>query len=751
MKSVVTTAARPAAALKVPRGDRTLLAVPPLDELPGLTDDNAAGFAGSLDVQGRPLGELRRWTRTETLRRAADYTRSLGAEIADPDPAAPLIAGGHQPELFHPGVWAKNFALGRTAQAVGGTALNLVIDSDLLPGTRVRVPAGSRERPAVDSVPFDRDRTPRPWSAATVRDPIVFDSFGLRLAESMKPWGLRPLAADHWGKACCGDRLAHRLTAFRRGVEGAWGLHNLEVPIGAVCESDPFLWFAGHLVAHAGRFREDHNAALDDYRAANGVKAENRPVPPLAAGPDTVELPFWVWDDANPVRRRVFVRPAGRKRVALTDGETAFAEFPLTEAMPACCAVEALRDLPARGVRLRTRALATTLFARLCLADLFLHGIGGAKYDEVTDGLIRRFFGAEPPGYGTVSATARLPFADPFGADPGRPGELRADLRDLRFNPDRHLPPSPPPSAEALVDRKQALIAEQKDAATHGLSRSERRARTPANAARRAALHAVNAGLAAHVAARAAAVRAELAETEARLAADKLLTSREFSFAVFPEATLRPFLTGILERVSPERKLRPCGLSSVRFFLRRRTAGASRSGLKSCSESLSPMSPGRSWTWSGPSSNPPGRRSCGPKRRGRRNWPRRSAGSTRSAPTGRRSPPTCWPPPGRTATGAASSPGSGRAWTTSTSPPRTGWESRSPGCRTTACRKSPTTRSPCCWRSGGTCPAARRPSPAGSGTRTAAPPSAGSPGIRSAWSGSAGPPRRSASGPWRSA
>ena len=196
-------------------------------------------------------------------------------------------------------------------------------------------------------------------------------------------------------------------------------------------------------------------------------------------------------------------------------------------------------------MRLRTRALATTLFSRLCLGDLFVHGIGGATYDAVTDGLVRRFFGVEPPGYAAVSATAHLPFAEPFGADPAGVRRLGDELRALRFHPDRFLPDPPPPAAADLIDRKDALIAAQKDAATHGLSRSERRARTPANAARRDALDDVNRELAALLADRAAAVRGELADLEAKLAADRLLTSREFSLAVFPEETLRPFLIGL--------------------------------------------------------------------------------------------------------------------------------------------------------------------------------------------------------------
>ena len=48
------------------------------------------------------------------------------------------------------------------------------------------------------------------------------------------------------------------------------------------------------------------------------------------------------------------------------------------------------------------------MYARLVLSDLFLHGIGGAKYDQLTDLIIARFFGLQPPGFVTLSATVLL-------------------------------------------------------------------------------------------------------------------------------------------------------------------------------------------------------------------------------------------------------------------------------------------------------------------------------------------------------
>ena len=55
--------------------------------------------------------------------------------------------------------------------------------------------------------------------------------------------------------------------------------------------------------------------------------------------------------------------------------------------------IDAWRSLEAHGFKIRTRALTTTMFARLFLADLFIHGIGGGIYDELTDRIIERYYG----------------------------------------------------------------------------------------------------------------------------------------------------------------------------------------------------------------------------------------------------------------------------------------------------------------------------------------------------------------------
>src|SRR5262249_59771978 len=121
-------------------------------------------------------------------------------------------------------------------------------------------------------------------------------------------------------------------------------------------------------------------------------------------------------------RRPLFVRQLASTIELRAGGDDApFAEIPLGPDREACCAVEQLLTLPARRIRLRTRALTTTMFARLVLGDLFVHGIGGAKYDELGDEIDRAFFGFEPPAFLTLSMTLWL---GP-GVHPASPERLR--------------------------------------------------------------------------------------------------------------------------------------------------------------------------------------------------------------------------------------------------------------------------------------------------------------------------------------
>ncbi|MGD9853543.1 MAG: hypothetical protein AB7U20_01200 [Planctomycetaceae bacterium] len=537
--------------LQVPREHASLLCDPPLREARASAAQNVSRLDDEpLNLQGRALPHLRRWARRECLRSAREYTRLLlgRAVAAETDELieCPLFVAGHQPALYHPGVWVKNFAIGRLAQGANGVGLNLVVDNDTFAATAIRVPSGPRDSLSVVRVPFDAPRPIQPWEDAKIVDRSVFESFSDRVAAAIsrsdQPRVLTEMWADAVAFQSTSSRLVDCLTAARQRQERRWGLENLELPLSRLCETEPFLWFASHLLVQLPRFRDCHNEVLHVYRLLNRVRSRNHPVPELSERGSWIEAPFWVWRQGAFLRRPVFARQEGRK-IALSDGEREFARLPLAPDMDACCAVEELRRLGSQGIHFRTRALTTTLFARLCLGDIFVHGIGGAKYDEMTDQIIRRFYGIRPPAFLTMSATLHLPIAEPYHVSSEDEQRLLRQLRDTTFNADRD---ELGPAAGPLIAEKQDLITEQHHARTEGLTRRERRLRAPTNRRRYVRLRDINARLAHLAVRRQASLSSALEAVRRQREVNRLLQGREFAYCLYPPALLRDFFTSAL-------------------------------------------------------------------------------------------------------------------------------------------------------------------------------------------------------------
>jgi hypothetical protein len=285
-----------------------------------------------------------------------------------------------------------------------------------------------------------------------------------------------------------------------------------------VCQLEEFHWFVAHLLANLPRFQAAYNDSLTAYRRAHGLRNRAQPVPDLAEVDGWLEAPFWMWTAEDPRRRPVFARQNGEK-IELSDRRHHTIELSLAAESDAALAAGELAAAAERGIKLRTRALATTLFARLVLGDLFLHGIGGAKYDQVTNDIARRFCGFALPEFATVSATLRLPILRPTTQFDSL-GHIKQELRDLLFHPERHVSTNGSAAINIAIREKQRAV---------------QTAKTPDNGLERhSAIAAANAALQSFVEARRAALLQERDLLERRQTIDAILNSREYSFALFP-------------------------------------------------------------------------------------------------------------------------------------------------------------------------------------------------------------------------
>ena len=213
---------------RAPSGSGDILAVPALSECATFAAENARQLAlATISICDTPLPELRRQARAELFECVAQL-RQRWQLPETPASTGLLFMTGHQPVLAHPGVWIKNACIHHVSQPVGGTAVNLIVDSDLCTRWDASVPGGTLQQPQREAVPFDRSQSAQPWEEVTVADHSILDEFSPRLTAHMQAWGVNSLAAHYWQGLPSAEsvQLVALFTQARARQEARWGWRN---------------------------------------------------------------------------------------------------------------------------------------------------------------------------------------------------------------------------------------------------------------------------------------------------------------------------------------------------------------------------------------------------------------------------------------------------------------------------------------------------------------------------------------------
>jgi hypothetical protein len=154
------------------------------------------------------------------------------------------------------------------------------------------------------------------------------------------------------------------------------------------------------------------------------------------------------------------------------------------------------------------------MFLRLIVCDQFVHGIGGALYDEITDRVIRKRLGIDAPAFCVTTATLLFPAAV---------GQKRVELKPLLAAGRR--------MRHGALDGEKMTLVKQIEALPR---RSPERSRVfyemhtrLANEQRRPEFQ---------------AWEQKLEEARKRVVEEKDLFDRELFFAIQPEARLRELI-----------------------------------------------------------------------------------------------------------------------------------------------------------------------------------------------------------------
>jgi hypothetical protein len=439
----------------IPEKDGQTLVHPPLSEYPRLIAQNAGSPRG-VKVGGENMDDLTREARAEILRIADEYTRSLGLEtVAGYASNAPVIASGHQPSMFHPGVAFKTMVHARASTQSGATPLFITVDHDDIDASAVTLPTIRDGRLVKTSHTLFPSARGRVLEKAGVESWEVTRS---RLNEAVQIMDSPRLVGPRKAMEDFLRRLDNRppdsaknyvelaillRRAWERPVNGGY----LEIPVSSICQTRAFLHFAASIMEDIEKFAGVYNSQLERYRKEHNLRYPANPFPNLGKSGDSWEAPFWTL--AGDKRERLYVTPTGR--VVTQDGSV---------------------DIPVGAVTggslpIRPRAITLSLFMRLLVCDLFIHGVGGAKYDQVTDGIISEYYGFPPPGYAVVSATFH---PDMQAEDPSiRIEAVKTRLRDIGQRPEHAPELASSPLKLAKDDLVEAMAKPGADKKTLGI------------------------------------------------------------------------------------------------------------------------------------------------------------------------------------------------------------------------------------------------------------------------------------------
>ena len=381
--------------LKVPEKDGEFFCSHGLADIPPLLKSNLElTDSYNFKIAEVSYSEFRKKAETEILNSLTDRNVDLFPR--------PYIVTGHQPGFSHPGIWIKNFLVDKLASENKGTAFDIIIDSDCSNEIGCSLLTGNEKLKRKKEILMQLNAR-QPFECYPVPDKDQFKDFCqnirtdlqffsdnkiIKYAEIFFQKGENALSSS--------KNLAEFLVKTRKEYEADEGLRYFDIMLSRICKTSSFLLFTLHIAEDIKRFHDIYNRLLEEYRSSHKLRYKANPFPDLKTDTDKFEIPFWCIDDNK--RKPVWAVHEGSS-ISIYAEDVCLFKYKKGDFD------HAIKIIHKEQINLRPKAVLLTLFLRLFFADIFIHGISGAKYDEITDGIIDRYFKIKPPHYIAASLT----------------------------------------------------------------------------------------------------------------------------------------------------------------------------------------------------------------------------------------------------------------------------------------------------------------------------------------------------------
>jgi hypothetical protein len=541
----------------IPKNNREIFIKPAYEDIPGLIDLNKERFRSyGFDINGIPFSEFRERVRSETLKKAGEYTEGIKSFCSRLNIAGTenlpciddtyksgrnIIATGHSPILAHPGVMIKHGLVNSIAKKVKAIGINIVVDNDACHDDCLNIPDINGPDSSVERVEF----LPSPYNLYNLAfedirytDSTQLTAFKESVLKVLHSPDMKKTFEDFMNPVISLSKetlgFTDLFTCARHAFLLKFGIGNLEVPVSLISETEPFLNFFLCITANARSFVNIYNAKLAEYRRLKKISSRANPLPDLMEKGYVVELPFWIWSEGES-RKSLYASVADNRRISIICEDKIVDYFDFGGDDNLSCNlsenISRLRDLISKGIKIRPKAIVNTMYSRVFFSDLFIHGIGGAKYDLITDEIIREFFGVEPPAYATVSATLHLPYK-PFNISSDDVTALKHTIKDMGYNPDKYA------SGEVMEDSgMMSMVSEKRELIDKEAHNSEEKHRAFER------LKELNDLMKEKIRPLIEEREKELEDLEKKLMYNSIVTNREYPFCIYPESMLGELFT----------------------------------------------------------------------------------------------------------------------------------------------------------------------------------------------------------------
>lgn len=506
---------------KVPGNDKEMFVEPSIDRIPDLVLTNRGKILDyRFRIAGIPFQTLRDETRKDIIYKSICYTRGIKSLFCENQQGVnlyvrnrsqngllyqeggdkssvretaldyetikniPIIQTGHEPVFYYPGIWIKNHLVHYISEKLKGLGVNMIVDNDACNTGFMYMPDLSQEPAVVQKVMLVEGKHKMAYEEIKFDDVRVFMQFREEVLvlfknnascqkakmtnECMQTLfeGFMDAVIRYYNRGCVD--MAGLLTATRCALEKEFQVDNLEVPVSWICDTDGFYYFLLHIIYDSSRFTGIYNDKLAEYRYIHKIRSKANPLTDLMIMENLIEIPFWVWKTGGN-RGKCFVLNE-KESIKVTDGSDSLVTLGKNEEV--IQHISRLKALVNAGIKLRPRAITTSMFSRLLFSDVFIHGIGGAKYDIITDEIIKEYFGVDPPTFVTISAALFLPW-EAFDLDIGDLQRRQHDLKDMCYNPERYASKETQRDMGFMqkVEEKQALVREMTACSTNDKKR----------------------------------------------------------------------------------------------------------------------------------------------------------------------------------------------------------------------------------------------------------------------------------------